>query len=456
MTGEPESTVVDERTGRRMIILAVVVTVAAFLGASWAALSRLHEIRRDSRVIAASALPSIQSLSAARRKLGHIGVMISQLDRVPLVPGALAELRVVTSGLAVDVNAYFAVPTYAGEREDWWAVLACIEELRTVLGDLDASSPVTPSPATQARLAAAVDRADATLLASMDRNADQIEALTAHIESTRASAVRRAVVFNAVGVVLAGLLLAMALRSLRRQIAAERRAQQLLEARATELEAFAGRVAHDLVAPLTPTFLWLERLRASSDPTTRNAAERALRGVGRATELVDALFTFARAPREAHPAASSDLDHVAREVLGNFEELAITSQASLELVSPGPVPLEVHPGIVSSVLGNLVQNAIRYLGDAPVRRVTVRLQQTSGRARVEVADTGPGIATALQERIFDPYFRAAGRDQPLGLGLGLATARRLVEAHGGTIGVWSLGAGATFWFELPLASGQRA
>jgi signal transduction histidine kinase len=58
----------------------------------------------------------------------------------------------------------------------------------------------------------------------------------------------------------------------------------------------------------------------------------------------------------------------------------------------------------------------------------------------------------LQERIFDPYFRAAGRDQHLGLGLGLATARRLVEAHGGSIGVVSLGAGSTFWFELPMSS----
>ncbi|HUQ03426.1 MAG TPA: HAMP domain-containing sensor histidine kinase [Kofleriaceae bacterium] len=440
---------VNERTCRRMTIAAVVVTVAAFLAASWGALSRLEEIRYDSRAIRTNALPSIQSLSAARRKLGTIGVMIAQLDRVPLMPEALVELRSAIASLEADVNAYFALPRYPGEREEWSSVRACIDGLHAALDGLDPSSVVTPSPEVQARLAVAIDRADAALLATMDRNAAEIQSFVQNIVSTRASALRRALLFNGIGVLLAALLLLMALRSLRRQVAAERRAQHLLEIRATELEAFAGRVAHDLVAPLTPTVLWLERLRSSPDETTRNIAVRASRGVGRVTELVDALFAFARAAREAHETTTSDLDQVAREVVSGFEELAATSHVSLTLESPGPVPLAIHPGIVASVLGNLVQNAMRYLGESPIRRVTVRLQQRNGCARVEVVDTGPGVPLALQERIFDPYFRAAGRDQPLGLGLGLATARRLVEAQGGTIGVTSFGAGSTFWFELP-------
>jgi signal transduction histidine kinase len=433
-----------------MIILAMLVTVAAFLGASCVALVRLRQIRHDSRAIVTTALPTIRTLSEAHRKLGHLAVLIWHLDRGPLAPDTLREIRRAIDGLAVHADAYAALPSNDRERGDWWMVGECIGELRAVFDAIDASNPTTPAAEVQVRLASVVDRADAVLLSSIERNATVIEGFVGRIESTRASALRRALVFNGVGVVLAALVLVMVLRSLRRQVVAERCAQSLLEARAAELEAFAGRVAHDLVAPLTPTVLWLERLRESPDTATRNAAEKALRGVGRVTELVDALFAFARAPRGEHlVAASSDLEEVAREVVAGFEELAATSHVSLELVSSGPVPIDVHAGIVASILGNLVQNAIRYLGDTPIRRVTVRLQQNNGRARVEVIDTGPGIPPGLLERIFDPYFRAAGRDQSLGLGLGLATARRLVEVHGGSIGVSSVGAGSTFWFELP-------
>ena len=69
--------------------------------------------------------------------------------------------------------------------------------------------------------------------------------------------------------------------------------------------------------------------------------------------------------------------------------------------------------------------------------------------RVEVADTGAGVPEAMHERIFEPYVRV-DRHQP-GLGLGLATVRRLVNAHRGQVGVDPReGAGALFWFVLPL------
>jgi signal transduction histidine kinase len=452
VTGVGKVVAVDERNGRRMIILAALVTVGAFLGASCAALARLQQIRHDSRAIVTTALPSIRTLSEADRSLGRVAVLISQLDGAPLGPETLREIRHAIGRLELHADAYVALPAAPGERQDWWMVRECISELGAVFDAIDASNPKNPATEVQLRLASAVDRADAVLLASIERNATTIHGFVGHIESTRASALRRALVFNGVGVVLAALLLVMVLRSLRRQVAAERCAQSLLEARAAELEAFAARVAHDLVSPLTPTVLWLERLRESPDIATRNTAEKALRGVGRVTELVDALFAFARAPRGEQLVASSDLEQVAREVVAGFEELAATSHVSLELVSSGPMPSDVHAGIVASILGNLLQNAIRYLGNAQVRRVTVRLTQKSGRTRVEVIDTGPGVPPELQERIFDPYFRAAGRDQSLGLGLGLATARRLVEAHGGSIGVSSAGTGSIFWFELPAPS----
>lgn len=103
-----------------------------------------------------------------------------------------------------------------------------------------------------------------------------------------------------------------------------------------------------------------------------------------------------------------------------------------------------------SLLFNLVSNAIRYMGDALIRRVTLHTCRTNGRVRVEIRDTGPGIAKELQRRTFDPHVRGSETSAP-GFGLGLATVRRLAESHHGAVGVESLCDGSLFWFELPEA-----
>src|SRR2546426_8379763 len=106
------------------------------------------------------------------------------------------------------------------------------------------------------------------------------------------------------------------------------------------------------------------------------------------------------------------------------------------------------PGVLLSVLGNLLRNGLKYLGDAEIRQVFLRARQRRGRVLFEVEDTGPGIPPELGTRIFEPYIRGADTGAP-GIGLGLATVKRLVESHGGSLGVRA-GArgGALFWFEL--------
>jgi signal transduction histidine kinase len=92
------------------------------------------------------------------------------------------------------------------------------------------------------------------------------------------------------------------------------------------------------------------------------------------------------------------------------------------------------------------------MGDAPERSVRVSVQPRAGRVRVEVADTGPGIPPELHGRIFDPYFRGPNVHKS-GIGLGLATVKRVVESHGGRVGVRSIvGQGSVFWFDLPQAA----
>lgn len=108
-------------------------------------------------------------------------------------------------------------------------------------------------------------------------------------------------------------------------------------------------------------------------------------------------------------------------------------------------------GVLTSVLSNLARNAIRHMGDAPVRRVEIGADDVGRCWRIEVRDTGPGIPPGEERRIFQPYVQLVAGNG--GVGLGLATVERLVRAHGGDVGVISpVEGGALFWIELPRAS----
>jgi signal transduction histidine kinase len=103
------------------------------------------------------------------------------------------------------------------------------------------------------------------------------------------------------------------------------------------------------------------------------------------------------------------------------------------------------------VLNNLLNNALKHMGDVDEPGVEVSIERTAAdRVRVDVHDNGKGLAPALEPSIFEPYVR--GNTSAPGLGLGLATVKRVVEGHGGHVGVRSIpGHGCTFLFELPIA-----
>jgi signal transduction histidine kinase len=102
------------------------------------------------------------------------------------------------------------------------------------------------------------------------------------------------------------------------------------------------------------------------------------------------------------------------------------------------------------VVVNLLNNALRYGQKKPIE---VTLTADAHQARIDVRDSGVGISSADQQRIFDAFERGANNDAPGGLGLGLYITRQLTEAHQGEIVVLSsLGEGAVFSVSLPLAA----
>jgi signal transduction histidine kinase len=154
-----------------------------------------------------------------------------------------------------------------------------------------------------------------------------------------------------------------------------------------------------------------------------------------------------------------DLASVVREAVADQRQRHPQRELRLDL-PPGPALVMGDSERLGQVVNNYLSNALKYAPqNAPV---DVTLSLSAGMARVAVRDRGPGLAPTERGRVWDLYHRTPGvqviSGSDVGLGLGLYLCRAIVQAHtGGQVGVDSVeGAGATFWFTLPLAEAADA
>jgi signal transduction histidine kinase len=236
-------------------------------------------------------------------------------------------------------------------------------------------------------------------------------------------------------------------------VAREQREAELRETNEA-LGQFAGRVAHDVLSPLSTTMLSLDVMRQSCqhDKAALRASERGMAALERVHALVDSLLAFARAGGKPEMGAKTEIGPVLRDLVDGLTAQAQQKDIELRM---GPLPVgfvACSSGVLTSIATNLIRNALKYMGDAGERRVEVRVTDAGTAWRFDVRDTGPGIPEDQQRRIFEPYVRVANAG--VGIGLGLATVDRLVRSHGGTVAVRSkVGAGSTFSVELPKVVG---
>jgi PAS domain S-box-containing protein len=209
-----------------------------------------------------------------------------------------------------------------------------------------------------------------------------------------------------------------------------------LERSNRELESFAYVASHDLKAPLRGIdnlARWIEEdLGEGLHGETRDNMALLRGRVARLERLLDDILAYSRVGRQPDAVETfdpSELPETLRALTAPAPAFAVELAGDLAHFS-------TYRGQLEQVLANLVGNAIKH-HDRDQGRVVVSFADLGDRVAVEVADDGPGIYPRFHQRIFEMFQTLRPRDQVEGSGMGLSIVRKLVESHGGVLGVVS-------------------
>jgi signal transduction histidine kinase len=234
-----------------------------------------------------------------------------------------------------------------------------------------------------------------------------------------------------------------------------REAQEAIRAR----DEFLSMASHELRTPLATLCLFAQAVSgqvvALSPRSVAQMSERMVRQIGRLDRLADRLLNASEIGkhRPSINRETADLAEVVDDVALAFRSFAAASGSSLVLHSPEHVRGSFDPIRLQQVLGNLIDNAIKFGMGKPIE---VDVKAHDGIAAVSVRDHGPGIPLEEQRQLFTRYERGYAARGLGGLGLGLYLVREIVAAHGGRLSLETKpGEGATFTIELPLTDPAR-
>jgi signal transduction histidine kinase len=432
------------------------LTIGGFMATTFVVRERAENVRAAADAIVSNAAPSITRLSAMRTALRHVEILLDDcVDRATLEHQTCAPMEETKSELESvrsDWRAYRQLPTFPGERDLWPEIDRGLDSFDAALAEietgLDEHRLNDAQRTFDQSLKPSVDALDVQLARVVQLNsaggAEALEAIRGEQEATRRESLLLHLLCAVCGLFSA--VVAVKLASAH---------TTLLEDRVDQLELFSGRVAHDLLGPLSSVGIALELAGHRTEGTTRDLIERAKRTVHRMGELVDGLLLLASVGKQNDRSDQAQLDAVLSDVVSEFRPTAQRDGIELELGEVPNASVAASGGVVANIVGNLLSNAIKYMGAASVRRIEVRAIDGGPRVRIEVRDTGPGIPPTMQSAVFDPYIRAAPPGVS-GLGLGLATVRRFAQVLGGNAGIESEeGAGTLAWIELPRAPAVR-
>ncbi|MFL5312131.1 MAG: ATP-binding protein [Myxococcales bacterium] len=449
------------RRDSAFLLLAFAAVAAAFFGSTVVAQRSSREIGELAAFIARDAAPGLSAIGNVRGEVRRLQAMVTRQAALGPAPGDKDAIDDTRGSLDAHLAQFRSLPASGEELELLSKLQTNIrnfdEAIERVIVQLGSGKPKQAADTLSGEVRLLADRAVTTATRLVEVDTREAEDAALRIEQAHARAHRVALQMDALCVLLAGFAAWLVVRAVGKARRLQEEHQEIVERRAEELEQFAGRVAHDVLSPLATVGLALAVAQRTGSQTQQSAAQRGAASLQRVRGIVDALLDFARSGARPEPGASADVPAV---VGGLLEELRPQAEAAAAGLRVDPIPectVACSPGVLMIVLNNLIRNAIKYLGDASDRVVLLRVRARRSSVLLEVEDSGPGIPAELGDRIFEPYIRGprASATRP-GIGLGLATVKRLVTAHGGSLGTRPspLG-GASFWVELPRAEASE-
>jgi light-regulated signal transduction histidine kinase (bacteriophytochrome) len=230
-----------------------------------------------------------------------------------------------------------------------------------------------------------------------------------------------------------------------------------LEQANQEMKDFIYVASHDLREPLHKIAIFGDMLQKSlKGKLEKDDAENLqymIEGTQRINNVIGGLLTYAKVNSKLQPPETVDLNDIVKQLQQlEFSILLQEKQTIIEV--PQPLPgISVDPIQIRQLIQNLIVNSIKYQKKGNIPHIIITGKPASdGMVRVEVKDNGIGIKPEYQQAVFTMFKRLHSRGEYDGTGIGLAICKKIVERHGGQIGVESeFGKGCTFWFTVPAA-----
>lgn len=222
-----------------------------------------------------------------------------------------------------------------------------------------------------------------------------------------------------------------------------------------ELESFAYSVSHDLRSPLRAMDGFAQALVEDYEPlldeTGKDYVDRIRRASNRMADLIDDLLSLSRSSRYELDKTDLDLSAMAREIVDGLRTSNPEREVEVE-IEPA-LRAFADPVLLRAALANLLDNSWKYTRRREHPRISFHSEPAGkGFVGFAVSDNGAGFDMTHANKLFGTFQRLHTTDEFEGNGIGLATVRRILERHGGSISaLGEVGKGATFSFQLPLA-----
>jgi signal transduction histidine kinase len=398
----------------------VPATWPVFAGLALVTLLLLAMLGTDLVVARSVAARTSEIVENAQRSIELVDDLRAQVHRLGAPGLGPEDAHRIAERIAVDSAVFDRLATSPGEREEWNNLLALLNRLR-------ASGPGPAPPELVSKIESSIDQLVLINGKSTDESVDAIHHI--HDDGILADTAVGALAFG-----LACVIGTVLWRLLERQRLLVAQHLALVEERNRDLDAFAGRAAHDLRVPLSPIrgYADLVALDGSASPEVREMASRIQVAVGRMARVIDDMLELARvgraAPGQVVPATA--VGRVLEDLRADLADADVQTELTGDAVA-------CSPGVVEQIVRNLLQNAAKFRSRQRALRIKIKTERRGEDVVLSVEDNGVGMDPASARHVFEPGYRTEAAREIPGHGLGLAIVQRAVAAAGGSCQIFA-------------------